>query len=338
MNARFRRMRTTGVQRVADALSARLSTSVRDIEPAAPAEGLRGHLWEQVVLPGRVGDQLLWSPCNTGPVVCDHQVVTLHDAAVLDHPEWFSRSFRLAYRTLWPALARRAAQIVTVSEDARGRLARALHIPEAQIMVAHNGVDPQFHPVSQQAAAEVATRYGVRPNRYFVTLSTLEPRKNLALVAAAWREAAADLPADMSLLVVGGAGDGRIFAGGRLQQAEGLVRTGYVPDEDLPSLLSGARALLYPSLYEGFGLPVLEAMACGTAAVTTRETSLPEVGGEAALYVDSHDPSDLARKIRALAVDDALRDHHGRLGLERARRFSWDASAAAMDDLFRRLA
>jgi glycosyltransferase involved in cell wall biosynthesis len=117
---------------------------------------------------------------------------------------------------------------------------------------------------------------------------------------------------------------------------EGVFFSGYVTEEMLPPLLSGAHGVLYPSLYEGFGLPVLEAMACGVPAVTTRMTSLPEVGGEAALYVDAEDPRDLAKMLIDLASSEDLRSERSAMGLARAKLFTWDQAAAKMDAIFAR--
>jgi glycosyltransferase involved in cell wall biosynthesis len=291
-----------------------------------------GHVWEQAVLPVRAGSRVLWSPCNTGPIAARRHVATLHDAAVLDHPEWFSKGFAALYAGLWPLLARRA-RIVTVSEFSRDRLATRLALPLDAITVVYNAADERFRPAEPSAIAEVRQRHGLGDGPYFLTLSTLEPRKNLPLVLRAWDKVGAGL-SGARLVIAGAQGGRRVFAesarAGTIAR-EGVVETGHVAEADLPVLIAGARALLYPSLYEGFGLPVLEAMACGAAVVTTRCGALPEVGGDAVLYVDPHDETELAATMAGLYEDEALAAAHGAAGLARAKRFSWDAAARQMD-------
>ena len=337
VNARFRCGPQTGVQRVAAELLPRLGLPNVEIKPGRATSGLKGHVWEQCALPVRNRGAPLWSPCNTGPLAVRRQIVTIHDAAVFDHPEWFSRQFVATYRFLLPRLARTVRRIVTVSNFSRQRLAIALDLPESAIEVVWNGVAAHFAPASPDSIAATAARYQVVPGRYFVTLSTLEPRKNLALTLSAWEMARERLPADMRLLLLGGAGKATIFAGGAAPPpTPGVVRAGFVPDEDLAALIGGASALLYPSHYEGFGLPVVEAMACGTPVVTAATSSLPEVGGDAALYVAPDDAAALASALERLVANETLRSDLRDAGLIQARRFSWDNAAAQMRHLLQR--
>jgi glycosyltransferase involved in cell wall biosynthesis len=337
INARFRRGPQTGVQRVAAEILPRLGLPHQEIAPASRSTGLKGHAWEQFVLPRLLKGAPLWSPCNTGPIMVRSQVVTVHDAAVADHPEWFSRQFIATYKLLLPQLARSARRIVTVSRFSQARLSAALGIPADRIEVVYNGVSEHFTPPAPDASAAAAAQYGVQPRRYFVTLSTLEPRKNLALTLKAWDAVRSRLPGDIRLLLLGGSGGAQIFAGtGLPADMEGVIRAGFVPDADLPALLGGAIALLYPSRYEGFGLPILEAMACGTPAVTSNTSSLPEVGGAAALYIDPDDAGALADTICTLASDEALRSDLSEAGLAQARLFSWTQAADQMRHILKR--
>ncbi len=334
VNARFRVGPQTGVQRVASELCRTIAPPLREIVPSADWSGPRNHLWEQAVLPARLAGAPLWSPCNTGPVAVANQVVTIHDAAVIDHPEWFSRSFREVYRRMWPLLARRARRLVTVSHYSQARLAATLGLPRDRIRVVYNGVGAAFRPVPDDVVAAVTARYGVEPGRYFTTLGTLEPRKNMALVHAGWARVQGTLAADLRLLVIGGAGKASVFAASAAAAAPATIAAGFVPDADLPALLTGTLGLLYPSRYEGFGLPVIEAMACGAPVVTTTLTSLAEIGGDAARYVDPDDVEAMADAIRALATSAGLREEMAALGRINAARFSWPAAAAAMAAIF----
>jgi len=332
INGRFRRQRLTGTQRVAAEITRRLKTPHVVIEPMGDLGGGRGHAWEQCVLPLRARGRAVWAPCNTGPLAIGRQVVTIHDAAVLEHPEWFAPNFARFYGRLLPLLAKRVDRIVTVSEFSRARLGERLGLSPDRIEVIWNGVGEIFRPTPAGPDTPLPPALAGRP--YFTTLFTQEPRKNLALLLAAWRLARPHLPADAVLAIIGGKGSASVFGEGQEGvQEDGIVRCGYVPDAMLPVLLSSGLGLIYPSLYEGFGLPALEAMACGSPVIVTRLTSLPEICGDAALYVDARDPEDLAVTLRRLAHDAALRADLGRRGQERANLFNWDRAASRMDAL-----
>ncbi len=323
-------------------ITARLAGQPRVLQPSRPLHGISGHVWEQSVLPGLVGERLLWSPCNSGPLLARKQVVTIHDAAVFDCPGSFSSSFRAGYRFLLPQLARRAAAVTTVSEFSRRRLSEHLKLDPARIDVIWNGVGANFAPQPCEMIGEAANMLGLKMGRYFATLSTIEPRKNLHLILNAWNRARLRPGGDlegMKLVVIGAAGAATVFARPQTSEnADDVIYTGFLPEDILPAILSGARALLFPSLYEGFGLPVIEAMACGAPTVVSRCGSLPEIAGDAALFVDAVDVEDLADALVRLAHDDTLRADLSAKGLERAKLFSWDRAAAQYDALFARLA
>jgi glycosyltransferase involved in cell wall biosynthesis len=337
INGRFCLQQMTGIQRVGRAITSRLCTPHVVIGPKSYAGGARGHAWEQAILPLRARGRLIWSPGNMGPIMAESQIVTIHDVAAIDHPEWFSTNFARLYGSLWPVLAKRAKQVVTVSHFSKRRISEVLNIPDSKITVVWNGVGENFKPASSTAIEGATRSLGIANRPYFATLSTIEPRKNLRLVLRAWTIAKPHLPADMVLLVIGGSGSRAVFDSSSADEyaaSEGVVFSGYVAEEMLPPLLSGAHAVLYPSIYEGFGLPVLETMACGVPAVTTRLTSLPEVGGDAALYVDAEDPQDLANTLINLVHSQDLRRECSAKGLERAKLFTWDQAAVKMDEIF----
>lgn len=326
INGRFLSQRVTGVERYAREVIARGAIAASMVTPRRAIRGVRGHLWEQSVLPARVGRDLLWSPCNTGPLAVARQVVTIHDCAFYDQPEGFSRKFAAWYHWLVPRLARRIRRIITVSNFSKSRLVDYCRVPERKIAVIPQGVDERFHPQSEDAIANTRAALGL-PEQYVLFVGNLVPRKNLLRLLAAWNLVSAQFPA--LKLVLAGASD-QLFADAGLGQLPASVRAaGYVADEHLPALYCGAMAFAYPSLYEGFGLPVLEAMACGVPVLTSNTTSLPEVAGDAALLVDPYSEEAIAQGLRQLLGDGLLRDELAARGLARAASFTWERTARA---------
>jgi len=333
VNARFLGRRVTGVERYAREITRRLPGEPRLLRPRGEARGLRGHLWEQLVLPRLAGNQLLWSPANTGPLLASRQVVTLHDASAVEHPEWFHPAFAAWYRFLLPRLARRALKVLTVSHASRDRLARAFGLDPDKVAVIPPGVDPaQFRPRSARVTNAVRARYCL-PETFVLFVGSPSPRKNLPTLFRAWQDVAAEFP--RAGLVIAGAGAAQ-FAGAQFaraggEPAPGACFLGYVPDAHLAALYSAARALVIPSLDEGFGLTALEAMACGVPVIAAGRGGLPEAAGEAALTVDPGSPEALARGITALLADPELHRCLAGRGLERAARFTWEAAAQAVN-------
>jgi glycosyltransferase involved in cell wall biosynthesis len=330
VNGRFMRQRVTGMQRYAREIVARLGSRVNLVEPARTGHGIRGHLWEQVGLPCRLNGSLLWSPCTTGPLGIGSQVVTIHDCAFRDRAECFTPRFAAWLQWLVPKLARRVRRILTVSQFSKGRIAEICRVSPDKIHVVHNGVDPRFHPASDEEIAAARAKFKL-PERYVLSVGSLEPRKNLTRLLEAWRQVVSVQSTSSQVhpkLVVAGA-TAAVFATAKLAApAESVILTGYVPDELLPALYSGAAAFVYPSLYEGFGLTVLEAMACGTPVICSSTTSLPEVAGDAAVLVDPSDVAAISQAIQNLLSDEHLRSSLRSRGLARAQQFTWDRAAA----------
>jgi glycosyltransferase involved in cell wall biosynthesis len=234
-------------------------------------------------------------------------VVTVHDLAVFRHPGAFPRWTRTYGRLVVPHMIRAARRVIAVSEFTRRELVEVLRVPEDRIRVIPNAVDEEFRPDGPVAEGE-----------YVLAVGTLEPRKNLARLGEAARLAG------LELRVVGARGWGGVSANGQW--------LGEVPDGELARLYRGARCFAYPSLYEGFGIPILEAMACGAPVVTSAGGATEEVAGGAAVLVDPHDPAEIARGITEAA---ARRDELRRLGLERARLSSWASVAAQTVEVYR---
>ena len=327
LNARFYSHRTTGMQRYAIEISRRLRHGLEEIRPAAPLTGAKGHLWEQGYLPVAVGSRLLWSPNNTGPLVVRRQICTFHDLIPLERPDWFSKGFAAWYGWLLPRLARSVPHLIAISEFTKSRIAEICRVPENRITVVPNGVDERFQPATPAAIAAMRTALGIESRDYLVYVGSLEPRKNLRGLLEAWSRIQ-DSSGGVELVVAGAKGRSQVFAGAGLSEIPPRVFfTGYVPDEHLPALYSGALGAVYPSLYEGFGLPPLEAMACGTPVITSSTTSLPEVTGKAALLVDPAKISEIAEAMKALIGGGQLREQLRLQGLARAAQFTWDRAA-----------
>jgi glycosyltransferase involved in cell wall biosynthesis len=357
VNGRFLDRAPTGVQRHAwEVLCRLLDTDLRpkvvvprDLEIAAgygpvPAGQLvrmgqgHGYFWQQTHLARRVGRRLLWTPSGLGPAGVRHQVLTLHDLAMLDHPEWFSRSYTMLYQLFLPAIARAALHIFTSSEFSRRRLIARLGVAPARISVVSSAVKPELCDpalVTPEAVAAVRQRYDLPP-RYVLAVGSMDPRKNLRGLAIAMQQVQSTDP-DLALVLVGG--QRAIFGDARLADvAPPQVRAlGYVPDADLPALYASAEVFAYPSLYEGFGIPPLEAMAWGTPVVTANSTSLPEVVGAAAVLVAPEDPAAIAAGLRQVLTDDDLRARLRLAGRQQAARYSWDTAAEQVGTVLRRL-
>jgi glycosyltransferase involved in cell wall biosynthesis len=282
-----------------------------------------GHLWEQGLLPllARTA-ALIYSPANLAPLASSRNVVVIHDAAALRHPEWYSRAYVAYQRRVLPLLARRARLVITVSDFSRRELVDAIGVPERQVAVVPNGVDERFSNDADPAPARTALGLD---SPYVLTVGTRIGRKNLAALEAA---AARLAPEGIELVA---AGSGRAYM--RAEADGGLRSLGYVPDDLLPGLYAGALALAMPSLYEGFGLPCLEAMACGTPVVAADRGALPETCGGAALLADPDQPRAFADALVRAATDERERARLSAAGRERASGFTWRRAAEETDAL-----
>ncbi len=277
----------------------------------------------------------------TAPPFCPAPVVvTIHDLAFEHLPETFTRRGSFQLKLTVRRTARRAARIATVSEFSRQDLLRTYDLPPEKVVVTYNGIESHFtpQPSSPNEAAAIRARFRIARD-YILTVGSLQPRKNLVRLIRAYAKLRGER-ADFShqLVVVGRKlwlADSIFDEVKRQRWADDVILTGYVADEDLPALYRGAAAFVYPSLFEGFGLPPVEAMACGTPVVTSNTSSLPEVTGTAAFLIDPHRDDQIADALLQIVNDRSLRLRLRAAGLEQAKRFTWREAAEKTLQLYR---
>ncbi len=273
-------------------------------------------------------------------------VLTVHDLIFRRFPQHHKPLNRWYLNLTLPLYCRRASHIIAISEQTRADLIALYRLPPAKISVIYEAADPQFQPQAPEAVAAVRTRYGL-PQRYLLFVGTIEPRKNLPRLLQAFERLYAERLTD-ALVIVGKRGwlyDDFFAALERSPVRQAVIFPGWVDDADLPAIYAGSQAFAFPSLFEGFGLPVLEAMACGTPVVCSNSSSLPEVTGDpsagsgqaAALLCDPQDTAALTAALRRLLADRDLAETLRARGLAQARRFSWPRAAAETLAVYRRL-
>jgi glycosyltransferase involved in cell wall biosynthesis len=301
--------------------------------PAAVAHRPARLAWEQTGLPllaQQVGADVLHSPFYTCPLRAGCPVtVTVHDATFFTEPEHYDKSRRTFFRSAIKTSLRRAHRVIVPSKATRDELIRLLEADPTRIDVAYHGVDPSaFYPPTVEEKARVGARLGLGGGPYVAFLGAKEPRKNVPNLIRGWVEAVRERPSPPALVVAGGQGhDDEIDRAvttvpGHLR----ILRPGYLRYADLPGFLGGALIAAYPSYGEGFGLPILEAMACAAPVLTTPRLSLPEVGGEAVAYT-TEDPDQIAADLAALLDDEPRRLALAKAGFDRAKEFTWESSA-----------
>jgi glycosyltransferase involved in cell wall biosynthesis len=296
-------------------------------------------VWEQSGLPilvRRLRPDIVHSPHYTLPLASTvgrrpASVVTLHDATFFSDPDLHVGVKAPFFRAWTSIAARRADALVAPSEATRAEVVRHTRADPDRIAVVPHGVDHEhFRPPSDVQVAEMRTVLKLDPDEpYLAFLGTLEPRKNVPALVRAFAMACADDPRPPTLVLAGGRGwdDGIDPALARLPKGLRVVRPGFLPDSLIPALLGGAEVVAYPGFGEGFGLPVLEAMACGGVVLTTRRLSLAEVGGDAVAYAETPEAVDIAAALSALLADADRRKDLAVRGLERAATYTWDRAA-----------
>jgi len=310
--------------------------------PAAIAHRPARLAWEQTGLPlvaEQLGADVVHSPHYTIPLRSGRPVVvTLHDATFFTAPEVHSTVKATFFRSATRTALRRAARCVVPSAATRDELVRVVDAEPSTIDVVHHGVDTAlFHLPDDDELARVRARLALGDRDYVAFLGMLEPRKNVPALIRGWVRACSGRPDPPVLVLAGNSGwDDEVDSAVAGVPAElRVIRPGYLRVEDLRGFLGGAVVVAYPSLGEGFGLPVLEAMACGAPVLTSRRLALPEVGGDAVAYTDVDDAS-IGESLAALLDDPDRRAQLARAGAERAASFTWDATAAGHVAAYRR--
>ncbi|PDW02095.1 glycosyltransferase family 4 protein [Candidatus Viridilinea mediisalina] len=288
--------------------------------------------WEQLVAPlllRQIRADLFHGVLNIAPLVCPvPTVITIHDLAFIRFPETF-RAYNRTYLDFATRLsARRASAILVVSEHTRREVIGLLGVPSERVVVTPNAARAHFAPPSAASLAAFRARQGL-PERFVLCVGTLEPRKNLTTLLAAYAEVAQRFP-DVPLLIGGGKGwlyDEIFRRLDQLKLRDHVRFVGYLEEDELPLWYAAATAFVFPSIYEGFGMPPLEAMACGTPVITSNSSSLPEVVGDAGLMVPPYDHYGFAEALGRLLSDRELAAELRSRGLARARQFAWRTSA-----------
>jgi glycosyltransferase involved in cell wall biosynthesis len=302
-----------------------------------------GDFWEHFVLPVRLmkkGIDIFHGPASLIPFRKDHYrvVVTIHDLVAFLFPETIPLKYGAYMRYLLRHAVKRANRIISVSYHTRQDLIDILKVPSEKITVIHEAPSPIFRPYDpMEVKTFLKERYGIQ-KKYIYHLGNIEPRKNLIVLLEAFTRVCRELGPEVQLVVSGQKG----WLIRSLSQflknypnRDQVLFTGYVPVEELPFFMNGAELFVFPSLYEGFGLPVLEAMSCGTPVISSNRSSIPEIIGSAGILIDPTDTRELADRIIFLLGSRKERERLSLSGKEQAAGFSWEEAARRTLDVYR---
>ena len=345
VNARFLTQSITGVQRYAIEISRilkKINPSIRFVAPSNILHpeiakelnveiigNLKGHLWEQIELPRflkKQGVPLLLSLGSTAPISYKRKIVTVHDLAYIHFPDAVSWKFRLYYNFLIPKVLRSSLHITSVSEFSKNDICEVYKIPREKVSVVYNA--SSFELNSTQVIAH--------KEKFILGVGSIQPYKNIEALVSAFVIFKKRIGSEYLLKLVGGSNKG-VFKDTslmkKIEENRDVQFTGYLTDTELLALYGSASCFVFPSLFEGFGIPPLEAMACGCPVIASTAASIPEVCGNAALYCDPYDVEDIAEKMFQLVNDKQLQSELVDLGYENTQRFSWQKSAEDLHDL-----
>jgi len=347
VNARFLTQPQTGVQRysleVLNALDdilepgqavaycpaySRITVDWKNIQLKAGGWFI-GNLWEQFDLPRLTRGTMLFSPANIGPFFQRHQVVTIHDASVFAHPAAYNWSFRLKYKNIYRRMATVADHIITTSEFSKRELQHWLKLTPVRISVTYEGRE-HFERITADSGVMERLSLGVKP--FFIVVGSSSLHKNIKIVLDANKL----LDQDRYEIILIGGDFSRVFQSNHLELAPNSKKVGYLNDEELKALYCKAAGLIFPSLYEGFGLPLVEAMTCSCPLICSDIPSSREVCGEAALYFDAEQPEDLANKLEMIMNNSSQAEELIKRGILQSRNFSWIKTAQETKQILER--
>ncbi|MFV0330402.1 MAG: glycosyltransferase family 4 protein [Dysgonomonas sp.] len=348
VNGRYLTQKATGVHRYAFEICNKLHEMGVDFHVAIPQEidpgykftfktvkcgSLNTHMWEQISLPRylkSIGSPLLISFTGCGPLNYDNQIMTIHDVSHERYPQWFSKNYYRFYHFMMPRIGRKAHAVLTVSEFSKDEIVDTLGLDKDKIHVIHSNV-----PFHNKPSKDEILNFRRNPDaeRYIIAVSSMDPRKNFVRLVEAF-----DKIEDKSIKLYIIGMSFKAFNTPDLQKLinERVHLPGYIPDEALQAMYQNALLSVYPSLYEGFGLPPLESMTYGCPAINSSIPALREVSEDAALYVDPYDVEDMTIKINQLLEDESLRQALRLKGLEQIKKYSWDKSAKQVYELAQR--
>ena len=306
-------------------------------EPLPPRRHALRNWWDKRALEA----SLVHGPNYFLPRFAETGIITVHDLSVFRFPETHPAERILAFEREFLSSLARAAHIITDTETVRRELIESFAVRPDRVTAVALGVDPSFRPMSVEALAPALAGWGLEPKHYGLCVSTLEPRKKISELLAAWRSLPKPLRDTYPLVLCGGAG----WRNEQLRReidvgvAEGWLRhLGFVDETLLPQLYAGASLFVYPSIYEGFGLPPVEAMASGIPTMVSCHSCLPEVCGDAARYIDPNDPDGFAAALECNLTDHIWQEGSIDRGLARARQFSWDDCVDRTVEIYRKVA